>query len=1096
MKINFSALTFILCMLFLCGDYMQAQESNVVVQGTVTSSTDGETLIGVNVIEIDNTNRMVGATVTDLNGRYLLVVRNPQNRLVFSFISFVSQSIEVGDQRRIDVQLQEEVQELMDVTITAERTYSDGAFAIPQREISMAMSTISSQAFEGVQVTSLDDALQGRVPGFDIVGSSGDPGSGSTMRIRGTASINANAQPLIVLNGIPYEQPIDPNFDFSSANEEQFANMLSINPDDIEEITVLRDAASTAIWGSRGANGVLQIRTKEGTRGPTRVQYSYRMTRATIPQGIRMLTGDDYTMMIRQAYFNPFQNEAAANIPELMYDPTFPEYQNFNNNVNWFDEVTRTGYKHDHYITLTGGGERARFRVSGGFLEEQGTVIGNSLSRISSRAYLDYAVSNRIRFISEFSFTYTNHDRPWRENNEAPTILDLAYRKMPNVSVYQQDLQGNSTNIYYNISRDSDLHPSQRDMFNPVAVANLATSNIQNYRILPTFRLQYDMLPRTDRQMLRYNMFVSFDVNNDKTSRFLPAEASNMVWTSDRVNLADHNDSENVTVYTDHNISWQPNIANPNHFLLLYGSVQATTGSNMRHRNATANLPSGQIVDASALGFINDFNTDRYSYRSNALLLRGHYSYLSRYILSAVFRRDGSTKFGANYKYGNFPGVSAKWIISDEMFMDFSNNWLSMLAIRPSWGITGNQPVHEYLHFSRYSPYGSYMDMSATRPSTLQLSDLRWETTTSLNYGFDIGFLDDRYNLKLDFYNQRTEDLLMRDLSIPSSSGHGLIPWQNVGTMDNKGWEVELWTSNAIRANDWTIDFNFNIANFVNTIVELRDDILDNYNSDFNFENGSYLTRVQEGNPFGSIYGFRFKGVYQYDEYIQGVQESAPVARDRNGNVILDANGVPLPMMFAFGRSNQYQFRGGDAIYEDINNDGSIDELDIVYLGDSNPDFSGGFGATIRFRNWRMTPFFNFRVGHKIVNEAKMHAENMYTNNNQSTAVNWRWRKDGDETEIPRALFGHGYNWLGSDRFVEDGSFLRFRHLTINYSVPSNNLNYFRQLSFYLTINNLYVWTNYSGVDPEVGTDWRGIAVDRSHTPRSRDFTLGVTAIF
>ncbi len=1095
MRINISAFVFLCLMFLLPGNNILAQQS-IVVKGTVSSASDGETLVGVNVIEIDNTNRMVSATVTDVNGRYLLVVRNPENRLMFSFVSFKTQAIEVGEHRTLNVQLVEEIQEIQDITITAERIHSDGVIGIPQREITTAVSTIDAKAFEGVQVSSLDDALQGRIPGLDIVASSGDPGSGSSMRIRGASSFNTSAEPLLVLNGIPYEQQIDPSFDFATATEEQYANMLSINPDDIESITVLRDAASTAIWGSRGANGVLVIKTKEGVRGPTRVQYTYRLTGSQIPEGIKMLNGDDYSMMIKQAYFNPYQNETAANIPEFMYDPTFPEYENFNNNTNWIDAVTRTGFKHDHYLTVYGGGERARFRVSGGFLDEKGTVIGNNLNRITSRAYLDYMVSDRIRFNAEFSFTYTDHIRPWRANNQDHTLLGIAYMKMPNVSIYQQDLDGNNTDTYYNISRTSSLHPDQRDMRNPVAVADLAFDNLKNYRILPTFRLQYDLLERKDRQMLRYDMYVTFDIDNNKTSKFRPGEISNAPWNSTDANFADSNDSESVTTRTEHKITYQPEFMNPNHRLTMVVLAQVETGNASRQELFRSNLASEQITDAAAQGYIRGFGTSRWAYRSNAFLFNSHYSFKSKYNLGLVFRRDGNTKFGENYKYGNFPGISAKWIISDENFMDFSNSWLSMLAIRPSWGITGKDPEHQYLHFSRYAPYGSYMDMNASRPVSLRLSDLKWQTTITMNYGLDLSFLNDRFNFKVDLYDKRTEDLLMKDLGVPGSSGFGVIPWQNVGTMDNKGWEVEFWTGSVINVNDWTFDFNFNISNYVNTIVELREDVLESYNADFGFENGSYLTRAQEKNPFGSIYGFKFKGVYKYNEYIPGVQESAPVARDANGNVIFDASGKPLPMMFAFGRSNEYQFRGGDAMYEDINNDGNIDELDIVYLGDSNPDFSGGFGATIRYKNWRMTPFFNFRVGHKIVNEARMRAENMYSNNNQSVAVNWRWRKDGDETTIPRALYQHGYNWLGSDRYVEDGTFLRFRHITINYSVPQTKLKYFNQLSFYLTVNNLYVWTNYSGVDPEVGSDWRGIAIDKSQTPRSQEMTFGITAVF
>lgn len=1093
MKIKITTGIFLLLLIGLTNVvFAQAPKPYIIVQGTVTSDM-GETLVGVSVIEVDSKNRYMSATITDLNGQYVLKVRNPQNKVVYSFIGFKTQQQEIGSRRTINVELVEDVQQIEDIVIVGEKSHSDGTFSIPKREISTAVQTISTKDFEGVQVNSLDDALQGRIAGFDIVANSGDLGSGTTMRIRGTTSINASSEPLIVVNGIPYEVEIDPTFDFANANQEQFANMLSINPDDIEEITVLKDAASTAIWGSKGANGVLVIKTKRGAKGPTRVQYSYRLTRATQPEGLKMLNGDEYTMMMKQAYFNPQQDEDAANVREFLYDETFAEFENFNNNTDWFQAVTQTGFKHDHYLTVSGGGERASFRVSGGVLAQDGTVIGQHMDRFSSRAYLDYRISDRIRFISELAFTYTDNQRNY------DNILGIAYRKMPNVSIYEQDLQGNNTDVYYNIPRTSLLHPAQRDMANPVALAMLATNNLKNYRILPTFRLNYD-LTNPEEQVLRYNMYISFDVNNNKISQFLPREISNMEWNNQNANIATSADSESLTVMADNNITWQPKFSNEDHNLLLYASYQLRMGNHSNQGITTANLPSGDIIDASALGYLSGLSTGRSAYRSNALLARAHYTYKSRYILGFTFRRDGSTKFGAGRKYGNFPGLSAKWIISDEPWMYDVRKALklSMLAIRPSWGISGNQPRDEYLHFSRYSPYGSYIDQTATRPTSLQLSDLKWETTTSMNYGMDLGFLDDRIQLDLNVYTKRTEDLLFENLGLPTSSGYGGISWQNVGTMDNVGWELNFLTLNMVKAKDVTIDFNFNLSNYVNTIVQLDDNVLANYNKEYDYTNGTYLSRLQEGNSYGSIYGFRYKGVYQYNEYVPETQENAPVARDENGNVFTDGDGEPLPMYFAYGRSNAYEFKGGDAIYEDINNDGSIDELDIVYLGNSNPKVNGGFGTTLRYKSFGMTMFFNFRYGNKIVNAARMNAENMYGLNNQSKSVNWRWRKDGDITEMPRALYNYGYNWLGSDRYVEDGSFTRLKYLTLNYRAPSKKLKKYniQSLNFYLTMNNLFVWTKYTGVDPEVGYGGFAVSQDYASTPRSKDVTFGVSVTF
>lgn len=1089
MKSRFNiVLLFFVCM----SAYVMAQDpASTLVQGTVTARSNAELLIGVTVNEVDATNRIVSGTATDVNGHYVLKIKSPNNKLVFSYLGFNKATRTIGNARTINVTMDESQHALKEVAIVAKQSYSEGGFSIPKREIATAVQTLSSKEFEGLQVGSIDEALQGRIAGLDIVSNSGDPGSGSSMRIRGTSSINANAEPLIVLNGIPYSVEIDKNFDFANSNEEQYANMLSINPDDILEITVLKDAASTAIWGSRGANGVLMITTKKGSTGPTKVQYTYRFTRAVQPQAMKILNGDDYTMMMKQALFNSFQNENATDIDELNYKTSFSEYENFNNNTDWIKAVSRTGYTNDQNFTILGGGERAQFRVSGGFLNQKGTVIGTNLNRVTTRAILDYTVSDRLRFNSEFSFVYSDNDRNY---NLGGSILGIAYKKMPNVSIYAQDREGNDTDKYYTISRSSRLNAAQRDLANPVALANLASNNLKSFRITPTFKLIYDLMD-PDVNYLRYNMYFTFDVNNNKTSQFLPWEATNSFWNSGNVNKASHADGQSTSMQIENQINWQPKFENTDHSLTLMASIQVRTGQSSNQGITSFGLTNGSSTDASQDAYLQDLGTSRNSYRNVGILSRAHYSYKSRYIVSGTIRRDGSTKFGDARKWGNFPGISAKWIVSDEPFMDFAKGFVSMLAIRPSWGMSGNEPGADYLHFSRYGKYDSYMDMQATRPTSLRLSDLKWETTSSFNYGADIAFLDDRFVFDLNAYNKRTRDLLFANIAMPSSAGFSGISWSNVGTMDNNGFEFNFYANRAIKIGKFFADLNLNFSNSVNTIVELDDAVLEKYNTKFNYTNGTYLSRLQEGNSYGSIYGFRYKGVYMYDEYIADEQENAPVARDKNNRVLVDERGEPLPMTYAYGTSSQYEFRGGDAKYEDINNDGTIDELDIVYLGNSNPLMNGGFGTTLHYGNLSCVMFFNYRFGNKIVNAARMYAENMYGNDNQSIAVNWRWRKDGDDTEIPRALYQYGFNWLGSDRFVEDGSFLRFKYLQFNYNVPQAKLKRYKldRLNIYMNFNNIAVLTKYTGVDPEVGYGSFGVSTDNANTPRPKDFTLGVT---
>ncbi|MFT4072938.1 MAG: SusC/RagA family TonB-linked outer membrane protein [Dysgonamonadaceae bacterium] len=1082
----------------------QAKDGNV-IQGKVTSAGDGEALIGATVIEIDASNRVVSSAMTDVNGHYVLKVKDLNGKLTVNYVGFKKQIKKITG-KVVDIALEEEGRVLDAFEVVATKKSAQGGFSIPTREIGTAVQTISAKEFEGLQVSSVDEALQGRIAGLDIVANSSDPGSGTSMRIRGVTSINGNNQPLIVVNGIPYDMNIDSNFDFANSNQEQYANLLSINPDDILEITVLKDAGASAIWGSKGANGVLMITTKKGVYGPTRLDYTYRLTRTIQPQGMRMLNGDNFTMLMKEAYFNKSQDKNASNIPEYSYpDPIdFPLANNYNNNTDWVKEVTQTGWIHDHYLTISGGGERASFRVAGGFLTQEGTIIGQKYNRFSTRASLDYRVSDRIKFSSEFSMTNEDNDRNYVFNfddggyNEDLTILGIAYRKIPNASVFEKDANGNYTGSYFSIPMTSSLDYSQIFLVNPVALARLGKNNFKSYRISPTFRLQVDLLDPA-KQVLRFSSNINFDINNQKTAMFLPQEAMSYPWLSTYSNRIDNSDKQGVTLFADNNLAWEPRFKNEDHKLTLYGSFQLNVGNSSSQNVVSYAGPSSSITDATSGSYLSSANSGSNSWRSLAYMARVHYAYKGRYILDGTYRVDGSTRFGEENRYGAFPGLSFKYILSDEAFMKKTNSWLSMLAFRYSWGISGNTPDKDYLFYSRYINYGSYMDISAIKPSTLQLSNLKWETTSSNNIGIDLGFLDDKLLFDLNFYKKNTKDLLFKDYPVSGISGFTSLPYKNAGEMNNEGWEINFYGTRFLKVGDFSMDFNFNLSNYKNTLVKLDQKLLDKYNSEFGYTNGQYLTRIQEGNSFGSIYGFRYKGVYQYDKYVAGTHEKAPVARNESGNVILDQNGTPKDMYFAYSQTNKYRFRGGDAIYEDINHDGNIDELDIVYLGNSNPKLNGGFGPTFRWRDLSVKLFFNFRYGNKIVNKARMNAENMYYDNNQSVSTNWRWKVDGDDTQMPRALRGYGYNWLGSDRYVEDGSFLRFKYLTFNYSVPQKYLKPFKlnKASFYLTFNNLHVWTKYTGVDPEVGygtlTSNSGMSVDDSSTPRTKDFTLGIS---
>lgn len=1094
----------------LCLLAMGATAQVTAVHGTV-SDEFGE-ITGASVCEIDGSGRIIEATVTDINGNFSMKIRNPKDKIRFSYVGCKAQTLPI-DRDEYTITLKSETN-LKEVTVVAKRRLNGGGLAIPEREISYATQTISTKEFEGLGMNTIDEALQGRIAGLDIVSVSGNLGAGTTMRLRGSSSISTltNANPLIVVNGNTWNVDMS-NFDVNNANDEQFAQLLNVNPEDISEITVLKDAAATAIYGSQGANGVIEIKTKRGTRGAPRLTYSLRLTGTYQPQGYKLLNGDDYTMLLKEAYFNPEQSDAAANIPEINYDPTFSEYEQYNNNTDWQDAVTQVGLRQNHYISVTGGGEKATFRISGGFDHETGSIIKQQLDRFSTRVCLDYFVSDRIKISTNFSMTYTKNQRNYGD------LLSLAYKKMPNMSIYEQDpITGENTDKYYQMLQTApDVFNSDQKLYvNPVASANLAQNDDRTYDITPEFELNYHLLGLDEEShQLNWQGRVYMNIFNEYVDMYYPAELVTTSW-KDGVNSSYAGSTKSVAFNTKQTLTYIPHFNNKDHSLMMMGRFELTSGSSSGQGTNGSGLPSG-VTSPDAGGLITGLSSSYSQWRSMYYTFSAHYAYKGRYMLDFSVRADGTTKFGPDKRWGYFPAVSARWNIVDEPWMKGTHNWLSMLSIRPSWGKVGNQPSQDYLYESKYGSADKYLDMSAMRPLNIKLTDLRWETKSTWDVGMDLGLWNDKLVFTLEWYNAKTSDMLMPNVRIPSNSGYYTKAYANVGSMRNIGWEFNINTNHLIQAGKFWADINATFANNKNEILEMDENVLKTLNTEFNFDgNRVTLQRVQLNNPFGAIYGFRFKGVYQYQyetfadmsdaeraEFL-AAGKTAPVALTADGRVILDDAGDPVRMMYNYtndGTGKNYKFKGGDAIYEDINNDGNINALDIVYLGSSLPKLTGGFGFNLNYNRWKLNAQFNYRIGNKILNLARLDTEAMINNNNQSQAVNYRWRKEGDITNIPRAMYGSGtnYNTLVSDRFVEDGSFLRLNYLQLSYSFDPKAVKKaigLNGLRFYASANNLFCLTKYTGVDPEIGYGSYGAATDTGQTPRSKSYTFGITVDF
>lgn len=1107
------------------------------VHGTL--SDDMGPLMGATVCEIDATGRIIESALTDLNGNFTMKVRNTKDKIRFSYVGLETVTMPIN--KTTYVLKMKSKTKLKEVTVTSKRRMQGNTLPIPQREISYATQTISMKEFEGLGITSVDEALQGRIAGLDIVGNSGNLGSGSTMRLRGASSISTltDANPLIVVDGNIREVNLD-NFDMAGANDEKFAELLNINPEDIASITVLKDAAATAVYGSQGGNGVIELTTKRGVRGAPKVTYSLKLTGTYQPQGYALLNGDDYTMMLKEAYFNPRQNDNASNkyaIPEINYvdDPSIlADWRQYRANTDWRDAVTQWGLRQNHYATITGGGEKASFRIGAGYDHETGTIIQQKMNRFSTRVNLDYNVSQRIRVSTNFSLTYSKYD------DNSDDLLAIALKKMPNMSIYQIDpVTGKETDKYYNMPQSGTYIGSevfkndQRNYVNPVASAYLAKKQRRVYDMNPELILNYQLLGLDDEHwQLNWRSSVYMNISNHYNDSFYPQELVTKRW-EDKVNTSASSSSKSVSFNTKQTLTLIPAFANKDHSMMMMGRFELTSGSSSSQSTDGYGLPStnGVIVSPSAGGIINGMSSGYSQWRSMYYTFSAHYAYKGRYVADFTVRADGTTKFGPGNRWGYFPSVSLKWIVSDEPWMQKLKPTLSMLAIRPSWGRVGNQPGQNYLFTSKYGSTDKYIDMAAMKPLNIRLTDLKWQLVSSYNFGIDLGFMDGRLNLTIEGYQSTTSDMLMGSFRIPSNTGFATVPYHNNGKMRNTGWEFHINTNRMIKAGKFSMDMNANFGNNRNEILEMDEYILENKNSKYGYNNGETLRRVQLHNPFGAIYGFKYKGVYQYNyltikNHVQDMVEAgatkddiqawwrewsgsgktAPVAVGADGNLILEGNNVPKRMMYDYRSDNTGHdgafpgFNGGDAIYDDLNHDGQINALDITYLGSSLPKLTGGFGFSFNYGQWRLSTQFTYRVGNKIINKARLQAEAMTGNDNQSQAVNYRWRQEGDVTPIPRAMYGgnSNYNTLISDRFVEDGSYLRMSYAQLNYSINKKNLTWIglNRLSFYASVNNPFVLTKYSGVDPDIAFGGEDPAIDNMQTPRSRSYTLGITVDF
>lgn len=1061
-----------LILLLVCGFIsLGAYSQSYILRGTVTDAVDNSPMAGATIATLDKNSRIVYGTITDFNGNFAVRIGSQVATISVGFIGFDTQVFPVDVEGPLDVKLESGVTMLNDFSVISVRKSGDGISDIAARDMGVPITTIEMKDMEGIQANSVDELLQGQVAGMDISANSGDPGAGMSIRIRGTSTLNANSKPLIVVDNVPYNIEIGSDFDFGAEDEQGYGDLLNIAPEDIKTITVLKDASATAMWGTKAANGVLLITTKRGGKRKPQISYTHKSTWTYKVPALPTLNGDQYSTMILEGYLNYYNRPMNTTLnKEFQYDPSDPYwYNNYSQNTDWYNETYSNAYQQSHNLNLNGGGEKVAYNLSVNYKDQEGTLAGTGYNNLSTRLNLDYNISEKLKVRTDFTFTSGAVAKNYDEKNFGSKM----YTKMPNMGVYEYDEYGNQTPVYF--SPEYNIQGGYSSTYNPVAMANEGIYTIGSDELISNFSLDYHILPS-----LFVRSLVSYKVSNTKEEKFLPQIASGANLTSTSSNKSDELDQDNSEIYSDAKLVYLPNLGTK-HKAGATAQITTFQGSSNSFKSGTSNSASSSLQDV--INGSTSLNTTLGSgiseHRNMGALLLVHYKYDDKYIVAATARKEGNSRFNETYRFSTFKSLSLSYRLSEEDFMK-QFEFIDDLKFSASWGENGNLPKYEYLYYNRYSSYGwTYLGSTGVYPSSMQLDNLKWETIKTQNFQMDISMFNNRLKFVADIYKRSTYDVLEPKSKLPSTSGYASI-YQNIGNLDNQGWELSF-EGTPIKTKEFTWRLNLNVSRNSDIWRKVTDNFQDE--KGLTTSNGQYKEIDQVDNPIGSFYGYRYQGVY--------ADQESTIALDKSGDRIYDPQGVPIQMAFNYP-NNDYIFEAGDAKYEDINHDGNINYMDVVYLGNKNPDFYGGFGSYLGYKRLSVNLFFNYRYGNSIINKTQMLTENMYSYDNQSTSTLKRWRNEGDITDMPRALLRGGYNWLGSDRYVEDGSYVRLKYITLKYQLPNNMAEKVKMRTLYVmaTVNNIYTWTKYKGQNPDISD---GYDTGRTPIAPSMTFTLSMS---
>lgn len=1039
--------------------------AQVLVRGTVVDQT-GESVIGAS-IQVKGTTQ---GTITDIDGKFSLGVPDKKSVIVVSFIGYATKELQVDTSKPMSIVLEEDTKVLDEVVVV-------GYQEVRKKDLTGSVAKADMNELLNTPVGSFDQTLGGRIAGVNVSSSEGTPGGTMNIVIRGNNSLTQDNSPLYVIDGFPVEDA---------------AIASTINPSDIESLDILKDASATAIYGARGANGVVIITTKKGKVGKAQITYDGSVTMQHVTRTIPMMDAYEFVKLQAETYPASIANSTGGYLMEYQGKQwTLDDYRDIFQ-YDWQDEILRTALQHNHNIRLTGGTEGVRYNASVSYYNQDGILLNSGYERFQARAN---TVIKRDKLDINLTTNYS------RSIQTGSTPSETSYSGMNNLfySVWGYrpvTYPNKSMESLLNDVMDEAIDSSNDYRFNPIRslkeeyrkyyINNLQLNGYVSYEFIKGLKLKVS-------GGYTYDARKNDQFNNSNTRYGGPT-------STDKVN-AQIIRNERLTWLNENTLTYQTNIKKKHFFNSLVGITFQNSDYEYYSLKST-HIPNESLGMAGmADGTLSSSSSLKSSWSMMSYLARLNYNYKSKYYATASFRADGSSKFSKKHRYGYFPSGSLAWNFMEEEFMAPIKKVVGAGKLRVSWGLTGNNRIGEYDYYALLQmlkekqgdyisngsiPSGVYPfdnDMSSVGmvPVSLPNEDLKWETTEQWNVGLDLSFFNERLNFTADVYRKTTRDLLL-EASLPLVSGY-YSATKNIGKVRNDGLELSLSTVN-VQTKDFTWTSDFNIAFNKNEVLELAENQLSlttaarfdqNYNSQ-----PSYIAKV--GLPMGMMYGYIYEGTYKYDDFV------------KSGNSYTLKDNVPY-------FSSEANTQPGMPKYKDVNGDGIIDTNDRTIIGRGLPIHTGGFTNNFTYKGFDLSVFFQWSYGNDIMNANRLFFENAGGKKdlNQFASYANRWTPENPESDIPAATKSASNNVISS-RIIEDGSYLRLKTVTLGYTFPKTLIAKAKlsNARVYVAAQNLWTWTSYSGYDPEVSVRNSALTpgLDFSSYPRAFTLSFGVNLGF